>query len=468
MVRLYIFSLFFVVCNVVCAATLEVSPGRLCELVGGSDDIDELILTGSADASDFYFLVESMPALRRLDIGGLTIMPYYGKAIGGCESFEGALVPAVVFAGSSLRELVLPAGVRVGDFAFSGSALRSVAVGDGAELMSGAFSNCEYLSDLSLGRCVAVGDAAFQACASLSALNLNGALRVGDAAFAACASLERVDGAEALCKIGSRAFMGCVSLSSFEFGAALSEIGEYAFSESGLEEADLSACAALKHVGGWIMSGSASLASAAFYEGLADIGTGVLFGCSALCDVKLPQSLASLQDYALANASSLCAVELPAALAEIGDSAMEGAAALRAIDAAGLSAVPVTGADVWRGVPQSEVVLSVGENMAQPFSAADQWREFSINEVPAGIGSIDKAESNIAISFSGESLLVESATAELALVELFNMEGVLLMRASVSGHRAVVDTEPLGGSLFIVRCECADGARSAAKLARLK
>ena len=48
------------------------------------------------------------------------------------------------------------------------------------------------------------------------------------------------------------------------------------------------------------------------------------------------------------------------------------------------------------------------------------------------------------------------------------MEGVLLMAASVSGHRAVVDTEPLGGSLFIVRCECADGARSAAKLARLK
>ena len=440
MVRLYIFSVFFVVCNVVCAATLEVSPGRLCELVGGSDDIDELILTGSADASDFYFMAESMPALRRLDIGGLTIMPYYGKAIGGCESFEGGLVPAAVFACSSLRELVLPAGVRVGDFAFSGSALRSVAV----------------------------GDAAFQACASLSAVNLNGALRVGDAAFAACASLERVDGAEALCKIGSRAFMGCVSLSSFEFGAALSEIGEYAFSESGLEEADLSACAALKHVGGWIMSGSASLASAAFYEGLADIGTGVLFGCSALCDVKLPQSLASLQNYALANASSLCAVELPAALAEIGDSAMEGAAALRAIDAAGLSAVPVTGADMWRGVPQSEVVLSVGENMAQPFSAADQWREFSINEVPAGIGSIDKAESNIAISFSGESLLVESATAELALVELFNMEGVLLMRASVSGHRAVVDTEPLGGSLFIVRCECADGTHSTAKFARLK
>ena len=72
------------------------------------------------------------------------------------------------------------------------------------------------------------------------------------------------------------------------------------------------------------MSGNASLTSAAFYDGLADIGAGVLFGCSALC-----------------------AVELPATLAEIGDSAMEGAAAPRAIDAAGLSAVPATGTDVW-------------------------------------------------------------------------------------------------------------------------
>ncbi len=296
MIRLYIFCVFFVVCNVVCAATLEVSPGRLCELMDGSGDIDELILTGTADASDFYFMAESMPALRRLDIGGLNIMPYYGKAIGGCESFEGALVPAAVFAGSSLRELVLPAGVRAGDFAFSGSALRSVAL----------------------------GDAAFQACASLSAVNLNGALHVGDAAFAACASLERVDGAEELCSIGSRAFMGCARLSSFEFGRELGEIGEYAFSESVLTEADLSACAALRRVGGWVMSGNASLASAAFYDGLADIGAGVLFGCSALRDV-----------------------ELPATLAEIGDSAMEGAAALRAIDAAGLSAVPATGTDVW-------------------------------------------------------------------------------------------------------------------------
>ena len=468
MIRLYIFCVFFVVCNVVCAATLEVSPGRLCELMDGSGDLDELILTGTADASDFYFMAESMPALRRLDIGGLTIMPYYGKAIGGCESFEGALVPAAVFAGSSLRELVLPAGVRAGDFAFSGSALRSVAVGDGAQLMNGAFSNCDYLDDLSLGRGVALGDAAFQACASLSAVNLNGALHVGDAAFAACASLERVDGAEELCSIGSRAFMGCARLSSFEFGTELGEIGGYAFSESVLTEADLSACAALRRVGGWVMSGNASLASAAFYDGLADIGAGVLFGCSALRDVTLPQSLTSLGDYALANATSLCAGELPATLAEIGDSAMEGAAALRAIDAAGLSAVPATGAAGWRGVSQSDVVLSVGENMAQAFSAADQWREFSINEVPAGTGSIDKAESNIAISFSGESLLVDSAAAELTLVELFNMEGVLLMAASVSGHRAVVDTEPLGGSLFIVRCECADGARSAAKLARLK
>ena len=86
MIRLYIFCVFFVVCNVVCAATLEVSPGRLCELMDGSGDLDELILTGTADASDFYFMAESMPALRPPDRGCLLTIPLLGHAFGGCRT----------------------------------------------------------------------------------------------------------------------------------------------------------------------------------------------------------------------------------------------------------------------------------------------------------------------------------------------------------------------------------------------
>lgn len=477
------------------ASALDVhsTAGALPSLVGEPASVAELRLTGTVDASDLFFISREMTSLRTLDLSGVTIAAYSGDKIGGLTSYAAATIPQGVFSVTALTSVVLPAAgnVAVGDFAFAGSALRSVTIGAGvASIGQGAFSDCDELTEVTL-RHVATGGYVFKGCDRLAKVNLGGMSRVSASDFADCPALAEVSGGENLTDVGASAFEGCVALSSFDFHPGITSIGASSFSHSGLRAADLSECSRLASVGAWAFAYETALASVVLPAGLASLGEGAFFDCPALASVNIPASCEFIPDYAFKGntalteavvpegayeigryawhgASSLTKVTLPASLEYIGDNAMEGLTRLAEVDATALYQVPDLGTDVWVGVNQSEVLLSVQPDMTDAFGAASQWQEFDIRSVSTGADNVASAPGSVSLRarFAGKELQVEASGAVISSLALYDTAGVLLGTHAADAERVAVDTSNFGTNIYIVRCALADGSAATVKIAR--
>ena len=126
------------------AKTVECRPGELCKLVGQEFwNVADLTLTGTADASDLFFIGDRMPALEHLDMSALTITAYAGKPLRGSASYPSAAIPSGTFAGSRLREVLLPPGLDIGDMAFGNTQLVNIILPHSTRRVGlGAFAGC--------------------------------------------------------------------------------------------------------------------------------------------------------------------------------------------------------------------------------------------------------------------------------------------------------------------------------------
>lgn len=68
--------------------------------------------------------------------------------------------------------------------------------------------------------------------------------------------------------------------------------------------------------------------------------------------------------------------------------------------------------------------------------------------------------------FVGPILEVRSSGAEIAAVSLYDIAGNLLMRSGLNASEGSLDTSAIGGNLFIVRLQLADGTDRALKMLR--
>ncbi len=449
------------------ALDIDCEPGLLSSKIEHPQSVSSLILTGVADASDFYFLSRECTVLRSLDMSALTIAAYIGDAPGMASNYQASAIPASVFAGSELSSVFLPVGCTVGDFAFAGSPLTTVVIPDGTTLGDGVFAHCTDLVKVKLGKNVKTAHSSFRNCTALS----------------------EIEGSGNLTDISDYAFEGCTALKSFDFGEKLLTVGAGAFENSGLESADLSGCRNLTSVGRRAFAGMSALTSAAMPEHLASLGEGVFFGDRALAavtlpadlefipsyafkdvseldEMQLPENLVSIQPYAMMGVSKVTSLALPASLEYIGEGAMEDMTGLANIDAVNLGAVPETGADVWSGVEQDKVDVRVSPALENSFRSALQWQNFNIVGESMTIVETIVADS-VYGAFHGELLVLESTELDFENIMLSDVSGrILVDLQKVAAAAVTIDISRFDTPVYIVSCTLADGTRVALKLAR--
>lgn len=469
---------------------LECAPGELKSLITDPSATASLTLQGEVDASDLEFIASQMPALRVLDLSEVTI----AKRRDSRTLYPENTIPAMTFAGAPFSSIVLPAqeGLVIEDAAFTGCALTSLTVPASVKSVGvGAFAACKSLKTVTLNASTDFGSDVFNGCSALSEVNLGGAEIISASAFADCTALSVVSGEEALRVIGNGAFTGDVSLSHFSFPGTLQSIGNDAFSHSGLEEAMLERCTALKEIGDRAFAGVPALACVSLPKSVTTLGTGVFAMDPALTEFTISPSVVNIPDYAFTSTPNVASesiihdevetigayamkghdatsnVYLPSSVSYLGDHAMEGMTALKDIDVSYHKEVPRLGKEVWAGVNQDEVNLKVGEGMAQPFQNSAQWQDFVIKSPTVNIDEVAAPAQKVQARFLGYALEVVSTSEDIAKVDIFTTAGKMLAAIPGNGNRVVLNTSQWQENIYIVSVTLADGSRATAKLLRV-
>lgn len=491
MSRHFITAIFFCALPALSVSALDVEcrPGQLSAILSDPSQVAELRLTGTADASDFFFMGSSMPALRTVDLSAVTIAAYEGLPVGGRSVWPASTIPDGAFAGSPVSSVTFPSGsFAIGEYAFAASRLTELSLPAGVTSVGmAAFAACPDLTDVTLAPGASYSGYVFHRCPSLASVNLAGVTEVPEMMFADCTALASVTASDALAVIGTGAFESCGALTSFGFGKDLRTLGAEAFDNSGLVTVDLAASSALTSVGAWAFAHCRSLTDAVLPASVSTAGEGLFFDCPSLAVLTLPDRLAGYSDYMLGGASSLGSVslgsgldtigryalkgsaaiglKLPSSLTLISDGAMEGMTALSHIDASALDEVPQLGTDVFKGVEQSKVVLTASASAIDAFRAAPQWQEFDIQGTTTD-EHLTAVPSAIRGRFEGALLLVEASGTTIAALQLFTLSGLLLDDVAIDSDHAAVDTSAHSDAVYVVVCTLSDGRSATLKIAR--
>lgn len=468
----FIIAILSALCGLSVNATeIESTAGNLSTLISDPSTETTLTISGSVDASDFYFINEKMTSLTKLDLSKAAIVSYSGDAIYGSSNYNADEVPYGAFVGSNITDFVLPSSgnITISNGVFAGSSIKSITIGSNITLTEYAFMGCKNLTEVTLSQATAIPASAFEHCTALTAIN-------GDALVTS---------------IGDKAFNDCPELKSFTFGKDLTAIGNEAFQNSGLETIDLSDASSLTTIGDWSFAHCLALKSATIPETIKSIGIGAFFGDPALEIATLPATVTEIPDYAftgdsaldldkvwhehittigqfaLANMDNVMYITLPTGLTYIGDNAFEDMTGLVSISAITLTDVPQLGQTVWNGVTQSDVELRVMDNVAESFKAADQWKEFNISITTTTDKDIIKDNSNaVKAYFDDKTLHVISSNSDIVDVRVYDISSRQYAILTPQSTAVTIDTAAWNDNIYIVYVALADGSQSTIKLAR--
>ena len=362
------------------ALDVTITAGGLSQAITDLN-ITTLKVKGSMDANDFYFIAENLRNLKSIDLTDVTVTAchtaksYYLK-----NDFAAGDLPAGALASLPLTSVKLPAG------------LRSIGMG--------ALADCGGLTAIDLPASLeTIGEYAFARCTALTTVSLPASVReMGRGAFMRCTALKSlsVSSAGQLQALGDFALLDCPALTSINLGKAVKSIGSRALAGTGLNTLDLNASTALERIGDWAMTltpvttvslpGNVNqlgegvflydkdLTSATLGQKLADVGDYAFAGTSLQGNLTFT-GLKSLGDYALYNIQALTSVELPATTEHLGTRSMAGMTGLTELSSKAQTP-PALGEQVWDGVIQSTIPLSVPNGSIDRYKGADQWMEF--------------------------------------------------------------------------------------------
>lgn len=482
----------------VSAFALEINVASAGELSSAVEDksADRLVVKGVIDARDLKFIAEEMTSLETLDLSGAQIVAYKGglPCFADVLEYDADVLPMYCFFDKEYTSVALPEGLKyIGEGAFAGcDRLASVTFPASLDSIGKyAFNACKAVSSVFLPEGVEkVAAGAFSRCTALKTADLSAlsAECVLDAnIFAGCTALESVNLGKSMVKVPAGAFAGCTALQSVAVGedSALESIGEEAFVSSGIAAFDFASCSKLKVIGRWAFAGTAltdvalpasveTIGEGAFFcntalqgitlpSAVTEVSDFVLAGCSSLTDVKVGQNTTSIGRYALGN-TRMVSLNLPVSLTYMGDRAMENNTSLEAFEVQA-SVVPELGEDVFEGINQSTVALTVPEESVLLYQAADQWKEFKI------VGDVSTVEESIGINdavrayFSDHILCVEAGIT-LTRVNVYEPGGVLLVSCAPASETAHIDMSSMGGSFYIVTVRLENGKMQTIKLIR--
>lgn len=468
--------------------------GFLSQQITNPEEIKELKLSGPVDAADLYYIGLNMINLESLDLSDATICLVIGGSV--AASYPEGFIPEGVFSGLPLNNIVFPKEQRVtiGESAFMNTGFTTIELPATVDSVSnGAYAGCLNLTTITLPS-LKMGQYVFASCPNLTTVNIGEVTSIPVGTFRDCKALTTVNGAENLVTIGSNAFEGDISLAKFNFGKNLTHIGESAFAGTALTEVDLSETQ-LDMVSPMAFA-ETQLKNVTLPERINEIGSSAFFGNNKIVEFTLPAntivigphafvgtslggidlyetSLEEIGDYALAGQVHVKELYLPSTLIYIGNNAMEGMTGLEKINATALHSVPELGENVWKGVNQSDVELTVDmpgdDTYIIMFSNADQWKEFKVTGLDVGVDDITSdtpAETGVRGRFVGTELQIESNGPEIDIVRVFDAAGRLLIAVEPRNYEVAVDTSDYPSGIFIVNVILDDKTPATLKLGR--
>lgn len=461
-----------------------IKPGELKAMLdeNGLDDTS-LTLSGIIDVRDLL-AVASMPNLRELDLSASEIAGYIpDRPLPLPEAqFEAGYLPESIFFGKKLTAVILPKTLKsIGSHALADNDFTSIALPDGlTDIGDFAFYGCSNLNAVSFPESLrGLGEYSFAECGALASADLSkaGVATVPANCFLSDTALSTLSLPSGIKEIGADAFAGCTALKSVEFPSGISGIGTGAFALTGLEQLELPS--SVTKIEDFAFMHNEALKQATL-NSLPELGEGTFFSTTALSGITTSESLTavpaytftgnkalafagteafadvvSVGDYALmdGNAES---VTFGAALSHLGDGAMEGFSGLKEIDAIALGGnVPTLGNDVFYGIDQKSVEMTVAEDMKPAWESAPQWKEFEIKEF-SGVEGTPAGVEGIRAWFRGMELYVE-ASSEIERISVYLSDGKELFRSEPYETTASIDTYGYTDRLYIVKVTTADG-----------
>ncbi|MCM1163813.1 MAG: leucine-rich repeat domain-containing protein [Muribaculaceae bacterium] len=431
-----------------------------------------VVIDGDIDAAGLHQIALSSAdePIELLDLTKARITAWQGRPLASNHTrHPAATLPAYSLSGLHATRVVLPTSITaIGDGALMGSDIEIVEVpATVTDMGKWVFAGCRRLQYATVYA------------SSLPAHTFEG-----------CTQLQHVVLSETLTSIGDDAFRECSTLEYLDLPASVASIGSRAFAHSGLRNMHMRHCTRLTALGDEAFEGCTQLTTVILPDQLRQMGIGVFMGASALrvvnlpsqlteipmltlrgakaldCDGLIPPATATIGDFALSGLSTPTTLTLPASLKHIGTEALSGWTSLKQIDASELTEVPTLGSDVWAGIDQSKVSLTVWQRIASLYMAAPQWCEFNI--VESGIDNISDpthgGKPQLKVRFEGSDLLVE-ADSEILRATVVDLNGITI--ATGAGAQSLrLDTSAATSPFIILSADIAGSGTATVKLIR--
>lgn len=390
------------------------TPGTLkeCITAAGKDyaKVKNLKVTGTIDASDFYFMRDEMAVLQSINLKEVKIAAWEGGQIGGNWYSEQSAneIPESAFGGkSSLIRFVFPENItKIGNQSFLDTNLSgALIIPEGViEIGVHAFLNCPFGGTLTLPKSLKIIRAiAFSGCGGLIGnLNIPQSVEIIEHnAFLGCTGFTgNLQLPDRLKELGSWAFYDCSGFTgSLTIPAGIHKIESYCFSSCNRLNGQLNLPKDLTEIGDRAFSGCHFRGPLNLPEGLLIIGLGAFSSNQFSGELKLPQSLTILKEQAFWDNSRLTGiVELPEELISIAPltfadcSQLEGVVIPKNVEAIRegafencfqLNAItchaqnpPLLSASAFAGVAKDNFTVEVPEEAVANYSTAPEWKEF--------------------------------------------------------------------------------------------
>lgn len=479
----------------VSAKTVDNQAGELSRILEGQNDIEELTVSGSVNAADFEFILNSLPSLTSLDISSARISAYEGEPLKNTgRTFSAAdEIPEYALFGSPVRTLRLPVGITaIGESAFAGSGITEITIPPSVRTIGDrAFAGSSIERIIIPSTVTEIGKGIFRNSIKLADVVIKTSAGVSQEAFFGCTSLVKVTLADDTESIGVRAFSGTKALQDMIFPPSLETIGDYAFSGSGIISVNLADNENITVIGNGAFENCLNLRKVVLPQSLTAISESLFFGDKSLTDLTVPlniksidrlalagdgklsetplysdlQQVSTIGDYAMVGVSSVTGLTLPRTLVYIGKGAMENMTGLVDISAETLSIKPELGEDVWKNIGQRNVTLTVDEKVAPEFEKDSQWRLFNIVRKSSRSETVtdEMTEFSPVLRLESSVLTIETDK-NMSLIAVYGLSGSVVAMIYPNDSFARIDLGELSSALYIIEVRSIDNENKIFKL----